>query len=169
MSSLSPVHLTGISNNASQNIETQNCVPSQQEFNETSPGLVSKRTRAFTPDEESQDSDSEHPSTRQTKEKNKRRISFATESGTPSGHDEWLSLPHQNLDASRHAPYYSPTPFPPAMYGNFPPYPHYSPFHMYNYGNGNYNNSPNPESNNVVDRHHIRRSQSNQEISSDNS
>ncbi|CAG8689613.1 11917_t:CDS:1, partial [Ambispora gerdemannii] len=52
------------------NIETQNCVPSQQEFNETSPDLVSKRTRAFTPDEESQDSDSEYPSTRQTKEKN---------------------------------------------------------------------------------------------------
>ncbi|CAG8573352.1 13298_t:CDS:1, partial [Ambispora gerdemannii] len=42
MSSLSPVHLTGISNNVSQNFETQNCVPSQQEFNETSPGLVSK-------------------------------------------------------------------------------------------------------------------------------
>src|SRR6266487_1753638 len=132
MSHLSPDHVTGASTTTGE-------LSADRPSNGTTLNFSKKRVRRSRTSrptdllrQTSPSDDETLDPAAQTEERGRKKVFFSSNLGQSNADPQMYYLPHQNLDASSHAPFYSSAPIPIPFYGN----PSCSP-HMFVPGNGN--------------------------------
>src|SRR6185369_14802229 len=127
MSNLAPEHITGDSSNSGEFSAPKISKKNDLVFNKKRNREPKDDHATYTHSPLTSSDDELTTSPSASVRKGKKKVSFSSDPDRDAGDRRLYSLPHQNLDASLHAPYYSPSPLHFPYYGNMPYPPHYYP------------------------------------------